>query len=1003
MKLISVFTTLLSLILFTSCRGKGNSAFLMPIAHPGEFKLFYDPAYWSGREIPKPNLKEWLSPGVKIRSAHGVACLFAGTDFVYGISVCFPDPEKNVELEIQNILKFWNENPEGRTESEEFRFSELGNGKLKVELNRDLLSDWDEDWLILSGDPGLDRSFKKVSFSKTNLLSIFSENSLLRPHSPNAFVGFSVLAGPGRMKILFHSHNRTRAFNSLVLEIPGDVSILSDFFLEIQKKNSEVLVLCQKKIPELSEVFGGTNASTGRFLEFQNPSGQTICFQDLRLEINEKEFSMQEGNAFLIPGETILRIESESTLPGTELPGFPWAELKKKGDWFLKTASGQIPISNRESSFQEGEKFYSSEGNFYSLCAKPGFLEGSDRLCMSPGVAGNQDDFEKTSFCELEKFQLEEANFSGLFLGEKTDGNQKFLDLEYSGNRNCNPNRLSVEIEGKESPIWLDEELIEPNSILTLGRRDWIQKRILLSRNDLSDLKFGAEFFLKDRFLKKKILLSQKSEETPILQKKNGLVLSLLFRNGIWIPHPSLRSDAFSASIQNFHFMNPGAKSETDDSYKNVHAELSELSWMGSYDGGVAVSGDRFLELDSLNSTGKILEVLSGAKSYRFLVSLSAGKNVFSASQLVCFPNVDTWLLPELSLGSSGRIRILSLDKNSIEDEVVWNAQGPGINSTSQKVRRSASRMRTVAGTSLWKNSALSDLSERKSSCSQTEASPGFANRTFPFLFRETSANPSGLDPHLSWNLPKEAGLVSSGIQIFSFQPSFSESSIVGEFLSFWSQVNKNIFELWNIPKDSLRYLIPVEGEDLILIPGSSSILISAVYPNPILSTNEWFVICNRGSEAVDVQNLEIRDSSSSDRLVEYSVRFGTLSPPGWGTYNSDLYGWIFNDRFLQPDECGYVLSPTFKNESVPFYTENFRKIYTIEKTNTIGNGISKNEGLDLFQEIQQTLVHVHSYGNQYSPYPFVIEAEAGDLILLKENRFGDSIFDYEVKKKDLP
>ncbi|AOP34024.1 hypothetical protein A0128_09330 [Leptospira tipperaryensis] len=1003
MKLKSVFTTLLSLCVFTSCPGKGSSAFLLPIANPGEFKLFYEPVFWNGQEIPKPILKEWLSPGVRIRSASGIACLSAGSDFVYGLSICFPDPQGQVDLEIQNILKFWNENPEGRTESEEFNFSELGNGRLKVELNRDLLSDCNEDWLILSGDPDLESSLKKIQFPEANLVSIFSEQSLLRPHSPNAEVGFSILAGAGRMKILFHSKNRMRALNSLVLEIPGDASILSEFFLEIRRKNSEAFALCKTRIPELSEVFGGNNSPAGRFLEFQNPSREPICFQDLSLTVNSKSFPIQKGIGFLIPGETILRVESGSILPGIVMSDFPWAELKKKGEWILKSISDQKTVSNRERNFQEGDRFYSSVGNYYSVCAKEGLFESSDRLCMSPGMAGSAKDREEFSFCGISNFQVEEANLTGLSLNDKIDEKQKFIDLEYSGNINCNPNVLSLEIGEKEYPIWLDPETIQPNSILTLGKRDWIQKRILLSWNDLSDSVFGDRILLKDRLLKKEIVLSQERAETPILRKTNGSLLSLLYRNGNWIPHPIVKSESLSPPIQDLHFMNPGLKSESEESYPNENAELSELSWMGSYDAGIAVSADRFLELDSSKPTSKIVEIVSGTKSYSLLVSLPSGKNVFSASKLVCFPNVVTWILPELSVGSSGRIRILSLDKNFVEDELTWNAQGPGINATSQKLRRSASKIKTLAGTFLWRNSSFSDPTERKPSCSQTEASPGFENRTSPFFWRETQTTDSFSNPNLSWNLPRAAGIISSGIQVLTFQPSFSESAITGEFLSLWSFLKTKIFESWNIPKNALRYLIPNGGEDLVVLPGSSGILISSVYPNPVVSSNEWFTICNHGADPVDVRTLEIRDSSASDRLVEYSFRFGTAHPVGWETYNPDPYGWVFSDRFLKPEECGYILSPSFKNESVPFQAANYRKIYTIETTTTIGNGIGKNEGLDLFQEIQQSLVHVHSYGNQYSPFPFAVDADSGDLILLRENRFGDSIFDYEVRKKDLP
>ncbi|TGM59931.1 LIC11755 family lipoprotein [Leptospira adleri] len=1003
MKLKSVFTTILSLMALTSCPGRGNSAFLLPIGRPGEFRLVYEPEFAIGREIPESTRKEWRNPEVKLRSADGIACLSAGSEFVYALSVCFPDRNGDINLEIQNIIKFWNENPEGRTESEELSFSELGTGRLKVELNRDLLEDCGDDWLILSGELSLDRSLKKISFPASNLVSVFSENSSVRPHSPGAFTGFSVFANSERMKIVFHSKNRIRASNSLILEIPGNASVLSDFVSEIQRKNSEVLSRCKDGIPELSEVFGGTNSPTGRFLEFQNSSFETICFQDLNLDVESKLFSVEKGKAFLIPGETILRVETGSILPGNEIPGFPWSELKKKGEWFLKTSSGQVAISNRALSFQEGERFYSSSGNFYSLCNRDGLFESSDRLCMNPGISENFYETEGLYFCNVDDFQIEEANFTGLFLNGKVDGKQKFLDLEYSGNRICNPNVLSLAVGDKEYPIWLDSESISANGILTLGKRDWLEKGILLSDNELSDSEFGERIFLKDRLFQKERNLSQEMIADPILKKNDGLLLSLLFRNGTWIPHPIRKSETLLEPIREIHSMNPGLRSELREFDPNSSAELSEVSWMGSYDGATAISGDRFVELDSLQSTSKILEIHSGTKNYRFLVSLEAGKNVFSSSRLVCFPNVNAWVLPELALTSSGEIRILSLEGNSVVDSFVWNSQGPGFNSPALKSRRSASKFRTLGGSVVWKNSALSNLEQRKSTCSQTEASPGFINRTFPFFWKESATSNSLLDPLLSWNLPKIAGVVSGEIQVFAYQPAFSGNKVSEGFFNLWSQIQVNTFNNWNIQKNALNYLISVGGESLVLIPGASSILISAIYPSPALSTNEWFSICNRGFDPVDVRSLEIRDSSAADRLVEYSARFGTSRPIGWDTYNSGAYGWVFDDRFLIPGECGYVLSPNFKNESVPFHDEHRRKIFTIEKTTTIGNGIAKNEGLDLFQEIQQTLVHVHSYGNQYSPFPFAYDSETGDLILLLENRSGDSILDYEIRKKDLP
>ncbi|EMF84059.1 hypothetical protein LEP1GSC188_4345 [Leptospira weilii serovar Topaz str. LT2116] len=419
---------------------------------------------------------------------------------------------------------------------------------------------------------------------------------------------------------------------------------------------------------------------------------------------------------------------------------------------------------------------------------------------------------------------------------------------------------------------------------------------------------------------------------------------------------------------------------------------------MGSYDGTVSVSADRFIEIDSTFITSRILEIISGNKSYRFILPLKPGRNVLSIGKLVCFPKVETWIAPELSLGSKGKIRLLFVDGNIENDWVSWDSLG--INSTSLKLRRSASKIRTLSGANVWKNSALSDVSSRKTSCIGTEASPGFENRSLPFFQKEYSENLNSiLDPWISFNLDRNSPSDGS-IQVFTFQPNGSVRLSTSGFLNLWSDLRSGILGSLNIRKEVLNYLVPVGGEELVGIPGSSGILISAVYPNPTVSTNEWLSICNWGLESVDVRNLEIRDSSSSDRLVEYSFRFGINTPLGWINYNPTSFGWIFSDRFLNSGECGYILSPNFKNESVPFHSSTFRKVFTIDKTTTIGNGIGKNEGLDLFQEIQGNLVHIHSYGNQLSPFPFSIDADTDDLILLKENRSGDSSSDYEIKKK---
>ncbi|EKR64001.1 hypothetical protein LEP1GSC036_1128 [Leptospira weilii str. 2006001853] len=1000
MKLKFVFATIFLLFGLDSCRGKGNSAFLFPITNAGEFKLFYEPINVVASEIPKEILEEWKHPGVRIKTAPGIVCLFSGTVSVFGISICFPDQKGDVELELQNILKLWNTNLDSRTEPEFFEFSSNGQASVWIQQNRDLLENINEDWLILSGSKELDRMLQKEKFPELNRVSVFSENSILKPHSTNAFVGFSVLATNEKIRVLFSSEDFISSKNTLVVDIPGDVSILSEFLLEIQKQNLQITSLCKTDLPVLSEIFGGTESPIGRFLELNNPQKDPICFQDLELETSSGTYSLLAGPQFLIPGETILKVETGSVLPGGESVSFPWSDLKKKGDWILKSKDAKNVYKNSEKTFLEGGRYYSSHEDFYSICSNFFLSDVLERFCMDPGfgVSKQSQEWNDPPFCDSSAFQIEEANFTGLYLDGKVDQKQKFIDLEYSGNSICNPNSLSLENEGKEIPVWLDSKVIRPGGIFTLGKRDFLKKDVLVSPSELKDFEFGKSVFLKDRISKKISILSNDSSEIPILTKTDGSVVSLLWRENVWIPHPISSSNALSVEIQNFHSMNPGRKTDLADSAWKSFADVSEISWMGSYDGTVSVSADRFIEIDSASITSRILEIISGNKNYRFILPLKPGRNVLSIGKLVCFPKVETWIAPELSLGSKGKIRLLFVDGNIENDWISWDSLG--INSTSQKLRRSASKIRTLSGASVWKNSALSDVSSRKTSCIGTEASPGLENRSLPFFQKEYSENLiSILDPWISFNLDRNSPSDGS-IQVFTFQPNGSVRLSTSGFLNLWSDLRSGILGSLNIRKEVLNYLVPVGGEELVGIPGSSGILISAVYPNPTVSTNEWLSICNWGLESVDVRSLEIRDSSSADRLVEYSFRFGANPPLGWINYNPTSFGWIFADRFLNSGECGYVLSPNFKNESVPFHSTTFRKVFTIDKTTTIGNGIGKNEGLDLFQEIQGNLVHIHSYGNQFSPFPFSIDADTDDLILLKENRSGDSSSDYEIEKK---
>lgn len=567
MKLRSVVFKLIFLSILNACPGKGGSEFWIPISHPGEFRLFYQPAASIGSEISTSAASEKIKSDLRIQSIDRGVCLSAGIAPIYGVSLCLPDPQRSVESEFQKILMFRDENPRAKMESIRFDFSESGSAEIQLRLNRDLAADLDEEWLVLSGDKGLDRLLEKRKFPNENFISIFAENSMSKPHFPGGFPRFSVFAGPGKIQLLFHSAKILEDENSIVIEIPGNVSILSEFFLEIQKQNSQVAGVCKSGLPLVTEIFAGTDSKIGRFLELSNLTSEPICIQDLAVQTTTGVGVLSKSKGFLISGESILYTESGSVLPGIETGNFPWGDLKKEGEIVFKNGVLSANIRIDERSFTEGGRFYSSQGEFYSLCKGDSPILLPDTFCMNPGTFKKEKISRNFPNCDLHQFQIEELNLIGLFFRDKTDEKQKFIDLEYTGNTICDPNSLSFEIGGYEIPIWLNSERIEPNQILTLGKQDFIRERILLSSADFKDAKYGDSIVLKDRFLRTVRTLSDSFLQTQILKKSDGLVLSLLQRNGIWIPHPIFPSSTLVLELQNSHSMNPGIKTEVPDSY----------------------------------------------------------------------------------------------------------------------------------------------------------------------------------------------------------------------------------------------------------------------------------------------------------------------------------------------------------------------------------------------------------------------------------------------------
>lgn len=132
--------------------------------------------------------------------------------------------------------------------------------------------------------------------------------------------------------------------------------------------------------------------------------------------------------------------------------------FKEKGNLILKSKEILQTYKNSEKNFLEGERYYSSINDFYSICSDFFVSNSLKRFCMNPGFSfsnetENINSQSNLKFCNLDDFKIEEVNFTGLFLDGKLNSKYKFIDLEYVGNNTCNPNYLSLENGEKEIPI----------------------------------------------------------------------------------------------------------------------------------------------------------------------------------------------------------------------------------------------------------------------------------------------------------------------------------------------------------------------------------------------------------------------------------------------------------------------------------------------------------------------------------------------------------------------
>ncbi|PKA14770.1 LIC11755 family lipoprotein [Leptospira haakeii] len=508
----------------------------------------------------------------------------------------------------------------------------------------------------------------------------------------------------------------------------------------IRVKNQIGLESCISSVPIITEIFGETNSSLGRWIEVYNPNIFPICEEGLEFSLFGNNVSLPQTTGFISGQETRIYAEDATSLEHITLSGIKWGDLKKTGKILLKRIDRSLEFNLPGSGYLFGETYYSWRGNSFSEC------ETNSKFCMDPGenqISGavNRD------ACDPNDFELEELNPNGLLHNGILQENWKYLDLIYKGRLICDPSSLKISWGKNLFPIRIYKKISE-GEILSIGNLPFLLRNSSYSfsifksvgANDLVSISNSEG---KEKVLWDGIFRTPKGIPTRIiLQKTNGETVSICFEDGQAFLHPNSADPYLNNGSKSFLLQsaivreNPrtsAARKFCQRSQVVSKAGFSEISWMGSYQGVDPISKDRFLEFVSVTENSPestFLEIIQGNGAIvSILLPLDKeGLSLLSSGKSICFPQTEFWKDTSFSLPSSGSniLKIYDPFTGELWDEFQYSSSGPGVNDTRNKIRKSA-YSKLESGTRVWSVSLYSGNPFRDPSCVLTDAHPGIS------------------------------------------------------------------------------------------------------------------------------------------------------------------------------------------------------------------------------------------------------------------------------------
>lgn len=750
---------------------------------------------------------------------------------------------------------------------------------------------------------------------------------------------------------------------------------ISIFLESIKSKNQKLQEECIPDLPVLTEVSISSSSAFSKFIEIQNPfPDKSICLNPLSIKLNDSTvFSQTSG--FMLPSAVKLFSDEDSKLNSIHTQSENWKELKTGVTITLANdyAIQEYPIPPEFQDSWEDEYFSYHVNSKDNSKHNPLYPDLSD--CMNPGI-NLMESYDNV--CKPEDFQLSEINYSGFYTGKGLSYHDKFLELEYRGEKDCSATQIYLQIDTHKVPFSCRTQTIS-KGFYTFGRKKYLYSVPQLIERNLIFLKTSSRISLQSKE-EERLLFPGFSENEFLLNKdQKGHFHSIIFDNTKYAFHNAYISPLLSPGTLAVHSMSPGEKNPVSSSIHSI--QINEVAWMGSYSlEGESLPEEEFLELKG-KGPGSIqinIDYSDNRKTY-FLVLNEEVFHTIQRSENTCFSIPNSIRDSDFTLpNQKTSISIIDMNTGVLLDSLDYNpSKNEGLNDTSNKIRASFSR------TPMDNFHLSSQNPENIGNCGEHFlASPGNDNYFSSFLY--TINHMQGLVSPYSLHGQK----LNLSVKEYSIAPATDNKYLIPLQHSEFSPILFPIFSYSN----SLYYR-EIDGIDSISYAYSPNIFIDAISPIPLNSQNEWVRICNLQERTVFANQLIIEDTSSPDRLRDFFSVYPDINPL------STQEGFNLQKESLGKGDCAYVLDPDARDVKLPLKGNLPLAVWTVESSKTIGNGLSASENIDLYEEKDGILYHLHSYGNRHSAYPFKLNLSTGKRAILIEGKQGENLNDYMIEE----